>query len=76
MGLCYKNAPCPRLPPRAVFSKVLDGQACSLWRLLAGGIGCRDVQRIQGHAEVIQRREPCLRWVLDRCPLQCKNNPE
>lgn len=72
MGLYYNNTPCPRLLLRPVFSQVLYGQACSLWRLLAGGIGCRGVQRIQGHAEVIQRCEPCLRWVLDRCSLQCE----
>lgn len=76
MGLYYKNAPCPGLLLRAVFSEVLYGQACSPWRLLAGGIDYRDVHRIQGHAEVIQGREPCLRWVLDGCPLQCKSNPE
>lgn len=75
MGLHYKSAPCPTLLFRIVLFKVLCGQARSLWRLLAGGIGCRDVQGTQSHAEVIQRCERCLRWILDRRPLQCKEQP-
>lgn len=65
----------PRSCSELCFFKVLYGQAPSLWSLLADGFAYRDVQRIQGHAEVIQRCEPCLRWILDRCPLQCKEQP-
>lgn len=75
MGLYYKSAPCPTLLFIIVFFKVLCGQACSRWRLLADGIGCRDGWGIRGHAEVMQRCQPCLRWILDRQPLQCKEQP-
>lgn len=75
VGLCYKSTHCPMLLFMIVFFKVMYGQACCLWRLLADGIGCRDFGGIQDHVEIIQRCWSCWRWILDRCSLQCKERP-
>lgn len=75
VGLCNKSAHCPMLLFIIVFFKVMYWQACSPWRLLADEIGFRDFWGLRGHVEVIQRCRSCWRWILDRCPLQCKEQP-